>query len=263
MGLSKQQLAYYKNINNWHKDDLIVSTGTPVIVAMTTAVASGGAVNATPTYLDVPDINSSTNKTRYGLISPAITTVASSRAQIQNPNLTRFQVTNTTLVGFGADLCFNGGQIDYTNDSCFQIVGFANAGTSGNPTQGVYIRPPYVGETNFYKCVLTYFDSGTSLPVNVIFETTVPYDSTDFRFLNACVLIDGKNDSVIYIIRYNGIVYERIVTNVLSTYPDMWSGSIVNSMTISCHRSGTPITGVARSIVVDKLYRFIQPNYDY
>lgn len=249
--------------DGWQYDDLVVATATPVLVALTASVANGGNNSVTPTNLNVPDINSLTNKSRYGMITSRITTAASSRAQLQQSTSTRFQITDKSVVGFGADIAFNGGQIDFANDPVFQIIGFANAGTAWTPTQGVYIRPPYVGETNFYKCVLTYFDSGTSTPVNVIMDSTVPYDSTDSRFLSAFVLINGIEDSVTYTIKYDGNTYTRTLNNVLATYPDMWSGSIINSATISCHRAGTPTVGVARSIIVDKTYRYIKPNYNY
>lgn len=249
--------------DGWQYDDLVVLTAVGTLVQLSAAVANGGGNTVSPTNLESPDINSTTTKSRYGFITSSITITASSRAQLQQTNVTRFQITNRSVVGFGADVAFNGGQVDFVNDPVFQIVGFANGGTAGNPTQGVYVRPPYVGETNFYKCVLTYFDSGTSTPVNVIMDTTVPYDSTNNRFLSIFVLIDGPNDSVIYTIKYDGNIYTKTVNNVLATYPDMWSGSIVNSMTISVHRSGIPVAGVARSIVTDKTYRYIKPNYNY
>lgn len=251
-------------LDGWQYDDLIVATATPVLVALTTAVANGGNNSVTPTNLDVPDINGVNSYTRYGIITSSIAATAPvQKAQFQQSTLNRIQISNTTIVGFGADVAFNGGQIDFSTDAVYQYVGFANAGTSAAPTQGVYVRPPYVGETSFYKCVLTYFDSGTSLPVNVIFDTTVPYDSTNNRFLSIFVLIDGVNDSVTYTIKYNGNTYIKTVNNVLATYPDMWSGSIINSFTINVSRISVSATPIARSIVIDKLYRYIKPNYEY
>ena len=251
-------------MDGWQYDDLIVATPVPVLVALTASVANGGNNSVTPTNLDVPDINSVNNHTRYGMITSSIAgTAGAQKAQFQQSNINRIQISNTTIVGFGADVAFNGGQIDFTTDFVYQYVGFANAGTSVAPTQGVYVRPPYVGETSFYKCVLTYTDSGSGLPVNVIFDTTVPYDSTSNRFLSIFVLISGVNDSVTFTIKHDNSTYEYIITNVLVTYPDMWSGSIINSFTINVSRIAVSATPIARSIVIDKLYRYIQPNYNY
>ncbi len=250
-------------IDGWQYDDLIVTTGTPILVAMASTVASGGSNNATPVNSNLLDINGTVNKTRTGMITSAITTAASSRAQLQGSNVVRFQIYNSTVFGFGADVAFNGGQIDFANDPVFQLVGWANGGVSGQPTQGAYVRPPYVGETNFYKYVLTYNDSISGLPVNVITDSNIVYDPNINRFLNIFVLIDGSNDSITYSIKAEAQSDTFTISNVLATYPDMWSGSIINLPTITCHRSGAPIVGVARSIITDKLYRYIKPNYNY
>jgi hypothetical protein len=250
-------------INGWQYDDLVVTTGTPVLVAMTSSVATGGTNNVAPTNSNLLDINGTVNKTRTGMITSAITTVANSRAQLQGSNTIRFQIYNSTVFGFGADVAFNGGQIDFANDPVFQLVGWINSGVSVQPTQGAYIRPPYVGETNFYKYVLTYNDSISGLPVNVITDSNIVYDSNTSRFLNIFVLIDAPNDSITYSIKAEGQSDSFTISNVLVTYPDMWSSSILNLPTVTCHRAGAPVVGVARSIITDKLYRYIKPNYEY
>jgi hypothetical protein len=249
--------------DGWQYDDLVVSTGTPVLVAMAPAVASGGSNTATPTNSNLLDINGVVAKTRTGMITSAITTVASSRAQLQGSNVVRFQIYSSTVFGFGADVAFNGGQIDFTSDPVFQLVGWVNAGVSGQPNQGAYVRPPYIGETNFYKYVLTYNDSISGLPVNVITDSNIAYDSNTSRFLNIFILIDAPNDSITYSIKAEGQSDSFTISNVLVTYPDMWSSSILNLPTVTCHRAGAPVVGVARSIITDKLYRYIKPNYEY
>jgi len=248
--------------NGCQYDDSIVSTGTPVLVAMTPTVASGGSNNATPVNSNLLDINGVVAKTRTGMITSAITTVANSRAQLQGSNVVRFQIYSSTVFGFGADVAFNGGQIDFASDPVFQLVGWVG-GATGQPNQGAYVRPPYVGETNFYKYVLTYNDSISGLPVNVITDSNIAYDSNTNRFLNIFVLVDGPNDSITYSIKAEGQSDSFTISNVLVTYPDMWSGSIINLPTITCHRAGAPVVGVARSIITDKLYRYIKPNYEY
>lgn len=250
--------------DGWQQDDLVTNApntpGESIIFA--TSVASGGSVAASPTNLNVQDVNGVVLKSRYGLETLSITAAASARSNMQTPTTTRFPVQSSTVIGFGADLAFNGGQIDFTNDPVYQHVGFLNSGATA-PTQGVYIRPPYVGETSFYKYCLTYFNSGTGLPVRLAFDSPVAYDSANNRFLNVFVLIDSPNDSVTYTIKENGNTHSFTINNVLATYPDMWSGSIINMMHIGVARVGTPVAGVAMSIVVDKVYRYIKPNYNY
>lgn len=252
------------NTDGWQQDDLVTALpNTPgQSIVFATSVASGGTAGSTPTNLNVADITGSNLKSRYGLQTLSITTGASSRSNMSNPTNTRFQIQSSTVIGFGADLAFNGGQIDPLTDDVYQIAGFANGGAI-RPSQGIYIRPPYVGETNFYKYVLTYFDSGAGSAVNVVFETTVPYNSVDNnKFLSFFILIDATNDSATLTIKYDGNTYSQTISAILATYPQMWSGSIINSMIISVARLGTPAAGIARSIVVDKVYRYIKPNYN-
>lgn len=252
------------NANGWVSDDFVTNLPNTAgqSIVFTSSVASGGAVASTPTNLDVPDINSVVNKSRYGMQTVSVNAAANARSYMQQPTNTRFQIQPSTVIGFGADVCFNGGQIDFANDPVYQTVGFANAGATA-PTQGAYIRPPYVGETPFYKCVLTYFDSLTSTPVRISFDSTVSYDPTTNRFLSIFVLIDAEKDSITYTIKQNGQTYEYTINEVLATYPDMWSGSIINCYIMSVARVGAPIVGAARSIVIDKVYRYIKPNYNY
>ena len=250
--------------NGWVCDDLVTALpNTPgQSIVFATSVASGGSQATTPTNLNVPDVNGIVNKSRYGLQTTSISTAANARSNMSTNVNTRFQIQPTTVVGFGADVAFNGGQIDFPNDPVYMTVGFANAGTTA-PTQGAYIRPPYVGETNFYKYCLTYFDSGTSTPVRLTFDSPVAYDPTNFRFLSVFILVDAPNDSITYTIKENGNTHKYTINDVLATYPDMWSGSIINTMIISAARIGAPILGIARSIVTDKVYRYIKPNYNY
>lgn len=251
-------------LDGWQQDDLVTNTpntpGESIIFA--TSVASGGSVTSSPTNLNAFDVNGLVAKSRYGLETLSITAAASARANMQNPTNTRFQVQSSTVIGFGADLAFNGGQINFANDPSYQYAGFVNTGATA-PTQGVYIRPPYVGETSFYKYCLTYFDSGTSLPVRLTFDSPVVYDSANNKFLSMFIIIDSPNDSVTYTLKENGNTHTFTINNVVATYPDMWSGSIINMMNIGLARIGTPVTGVAQSIVVDKVYRYIKPNYNY
>jgi hypothetical protein len=244
--------------DGWQYDDLILTALPSLLVPLTGASLAGGSSNGTPTTFESPDINGVINKTRCGNVTCAITTASGSRGQMQSSNAVRFQVLPSSVHGFGADVCFNGGQIDFTQDPVAQLVGFANAGAV-IPNQGAYVRPPYVGETNFYKYVLTYFN-GT--PINVVFDSGVAYDPSPNKFLSIFVLADGINDSITYTIQANGQTDTFTINNVLVTYPLMW-GSSINSQTIQVARSGAGTTPIARSIIVDKLYRYIKPNYNY
>jgi len=251
--------------NGWVCDDFVTNAanapGQSIVFA--TSVANGGNVASTPTNLDALDVNGTVNKSRYGLQTMSIpASGAISRSHMQSPTNTRFQIQPTTVVGFGADIAFNGGQIDFANDPVYQHVGFLNAGAT-SPNQGAYIRPPYVGETDFYKYCLTYFDSGTSTPVRLTFDSPVPYDPTNNRFLSFFILVDAPNDSITYTIKENGNTHKFTINDVQATYPDMWSGSIINMMYVGVSRVSLPAVSAVRSIVVDKVYRYIKPNYNY
>lgn len=250
--------------NGWQQDDLVTALpNTPgQSIVFATSVASGGSAASTPTNLDAFDVNGLVAKSRYGLETLQITAAASARSNMSNPTNTRFQIQSSTVIGFGADLAFNGGQIDFANDPVYMSAGFVNAGATA-PSQGVYIRPPYIGETSFYKYCLTYFDSGTSTPVRLTFDSPVAYDSANNKFLSFFIFIDNPNDKVTYIIKENGNTHTFTINDVVATYPDMWSGSIINYMFIGLARIGAPIAGAVRSIVVDKVYRYIKPNYNY
>lgn len=109
----------YNVLEEWEQEKFVIITSATIlgqVIQLTPSVAAGGTVNVSPTNLYTPDINSVINKSRQGVLTIAVTTAISSRAQAVTPNIINFIMNTDSVFGFGGDVAFNGGQIDFSVD---------------------------------------------------------------------------------------------------------------------------------------------------
>ncbi len=222
--------------------------GSSVLLGLSVASASGGSSST-----EVPEQQANWNGLisypRFGQVSCRINTASSSRSTLSSP--VNFRLYPQARFKISFEFSIVGGQIDFANDPVLLCIGFIDNFAVTNPTNGFYMRPPRTGETNFLKYVIRIASAES------VFDTTIPYDSTNRRFINCSIEWDGTN--MIFTGKDDSITSINTVSNFLTTYPTL---STLNFAYGGYNgRNGNPIVGVSRNLNIDKITQYIKNNY--
>lgn len=218
------------------------------VITFSSSNASGGGVST-----ETPEVqtwwNGSTAEARFGQSSNRITPAPSSRQSISTGNF-RLYPTATTF-GFSATFSIaSGGQIDTAIDDVLQIVGFLDSFTIALPSNGIYFRPPRVGETNFLKYVVRIAGAES------VFNTTIAYDSISRRLVNISIYFDGAN--VLFYATDNVNLFAREISNFLALYPSL--DALNMPFGAFQARNGAGVTAITRNLNVDRVVRYLKTN---
>ena len=155
---------------------------------------------------------------------------------------------------FGAELTFNGGQINFANDPVFRGVGLLTS-FAGFPsaTSGVYFRTPNTGETSFLKAVIQ------QAGVETIFNTTIAYDSTNDVYVKVRMEYKPSTSELVFTATDGTTVSVITIPTFLTTYASLQPLSYGFGFLVV--RNGNPAVGVSRAIAVDKAFRAHYPAY--
>lgn len=232
-------------------EDFINST-TGVTITLTYSGASGGT-NPSEIPETIQSWNGSTAIMRMGASSVRINTANNSRSSLYSG--TNYRCHSTAGFGFGADIGFTGGQVDFTNDPTLMAWGFLDNFNTNTPTNGFFFRPPRLGESNFLKAVIRVAGSDAN------FDTTINYDSAHRRYVSGYVEFNGVKNSVIFTASDGATTSTITIADFLTTYPTF--SALQLGYGVANIRNGNPNAGVARNMNVDKILQYIKNNYYY
>ena len=237
-------------INEYHYEGFF-NTQNGSIIPFLSMVANGGVIT-TEAPENQPDINSTTLKPRFGQSSVRITSVANSRAAIQTAASLKF-FNNVDLL-FAITFSIVGGQINFVTDPTLQAVGYFNSLNVNNPSTGVYIRPPVIGEPNFYHYVVRV--GGVEVLKT---PTQATYDATNRKFVHVSIQYVGSADTIYFSINFDGNLYQDTLLNFVSTYPAFSTANLCFGA--ANIRNGTGSSMINRNLNVDEVLRYIKFNY--
>ena len=237
----------YKIMPQYDIEDFLQSA-TGNIIPMTSTVASGGSL-ATEIPENQANWGGGANYSRFGQASVRISNGANSRSALYtSPN---FRLYPSANFQFMQELSFVSSSIDFINDPVLAFWGFSDSFVGNPPANGIYFRCPRTSETQFLKYVIRIAN------VESIFNTTMPYDSTNRRFLRTSIQWNGTD--MIFKSTNNVSLYEYTIPNFLSTYPSL--GTLNMSYGTYMARNGSGAVALSRNINIDRVERRINPTY--
>jgi hypothetical protein len=217
-----------------------IQTNTGNAISFSSTTATGGSLST-----EIPKSqawwNGAVGYPRLGQASLSITTVAGARQAINTAS--NYRLYSSAKIYFDVILSFVGGQVDFVNDATLQCWGFLDSFATATPTNGFYFRTPRVGESSFLKAVVRVAGAET------ITDTTIPYDSTNRRYIKGSIIWDGTNLHFWATDTINKSLVS--IPNFLTTYPSLstlnFSFGVLNA------RNATATTPVARNINIDSI----------
>ena len=216
-----------------------------------TGVTSGLGSSATwaSTTPFTQDLNSVQPKQRHGVVTPTVTNANNARAMHVITGVLSFQIVATSLYMVTWVARLNNTVIDFANDPLLAAIGIFSD-TNSNPTRGLYVRAPRLGETAFLKVCIRAGGIETTIT-----DTTVPYVAAPTGFFQFSILIDTPNDTVRVFINTGdgGNVYTTAYTNFLVNNPTFVNS--LNSAWSGLVRNGAATIPIGTSVVCDSFSR--------
>jgi hypothetical protein len=229
-----------------------VNTGTGTKIPGTSSVSAGGTVSATQSYLG-SNWNSAATKFRPGASNISITSAASSRAGLGTAASYRVSTAQGSDFSFGSELAFTSSSVITASDDVFIGWGLlTSVAAYPSAASGVYFRVPTSTETAFLKYAVRI--AGVESP----FDTTIPYDSTDDRFVKTQITYTSANNTLTFYATDGTNESTSTIATASTTYPTLAAVSMVMGYLVA--RNGTTVTPLARTISVDKSFR-TSPKY--
>ncbi|MCU0436731.1 MAG: hypothetical protein MUC49_02380 [Raineya sp.] len=235
---------------DWQIEDFLQSNVGNAIV-FSSFVVSGGSLS-TEIPENQPNWNNTTSKARLGQSSIRITNGNNSGSAIATA--LNFRLFNSIEFGYFAELAIAlGGQIDFANDPILQAVGFFDNFNVANLANGVGFRPPRVGETLFLKYIVRVAG------VETVFDTSIPYDSGNRKYVKVGIFWDGINNSFVLIATDGTTLSTNAITNFSATYPTLITLPL--AFGVFNRRNGAGAVPLARTINVDRVEKYYKSVY--
>jgi hypothetical protein len=236
-----------KSYLDWVVEDF-VTTSAGSAINFSANIGAGGSLS-TEIPEQQPNWNGTIPYARLGQNSCRITTAPSAR--IGNATSNNYRLFSTAKFGFASEQSIIGGQIDFATDPTLLCWGFLDNFGASAPANGIYFRPPRVGETAFLKYVVR------AANIETIFDTIIPYDANNRRFVRTALFWDGTNMS--FVCTDGTTASLNTISNLLTTFAALATINFSYGMLVG--RNGTASLPIARNLNTDRVEKYYKSVY--